>query len=174
MMIGECRRFAPFRPAVLLALTIGWATICDHVACAADPTLTIDGAVAHPLTLTVADLAALPQSDIRVAYLTGHGPEDATYSGVSLWSLIEKAGLGDAFKDRRSHSAHYLLLSASDGYQVVLGLGEIDPELEGKPALIALKRDGQPIDPKDIFRLALAGDKHGARNMHDITRIELK
>jgi len=173
MTIPDIRRLPSLRLAILICLPLVWAS-ADRYAFAADPTLTVDGAVAHPLTLTTSDLAALPQSDVHVAYLTGHGPEDATYSGVTLWSLIEKAGLEDAFKDRRSHSAHYLLLSASDGYQVVLGLGEIDPDLEGKSALIALKRDGQPIDPKDVFRLALPGDKHGARNMHAITRIELK
>jgi hypothetical protein len=137
------------------------------------PALTIDGAVAHPLTLTAGDLAALPQSDVHVAYLTGHGSEDATYSGVSLWSLIEKAGLGDAFKDRKTHTSHYLTLSAKDGYVVVLALGEIDPDLEGKPGIIALKRDGKPIDAKDTFRLALPGDKHGARNMHQLSHITL-
>jgi hypothetical protein len=157
---------------VLLCLSVA---IMDRPASAADePKLTITGAVAHPLTLTVADLAALPQTDIRVSYMTSHGAEDATYSGVSLWSLIEKAGLGAALTDRKSHTAHYLLISASDGYQVVLALGEIDPDLEGKPAVIALKRDSQQIDAKSSFRLALAGDKHGARNMHLVTQIELK
>jgi len=144
------------------------------LAAADGPVLTIDGAVAHPLTLSATDLAALPQSDVHIAYLTGHGPEDAIYSGVSLWSLIEKAGLGDSFKDRKTHTGHYLVLSATDGYQIVVAFGEIDPDLEGKPALIALMRDGKPIDTKDTFRLALPGDKHGARNMHLLSHIELK
>ena len=163
-------RFAALLAGSLLAITLSFPTN----ATATEPTLTLDGGVAHPLTLTAADLAALPQSDVRVAYLTGHGPEEASYSGVSLWSLIDKAGRGDAFKDRRSHSVHYLLLTATDGYQVVLGFGETDPDLEGKPAIIALMRNGVAIDPEDAFRLALPGDKHGARNMHALTHIELK
>ncbi len=138
------------------------------------PTLRIDGAVATPLTLTVADLAALPQSDVHVAYLTGHGPEEATYSGVALWSLLEKAGFGEAFNDKKTKLSHVLIFTASDGYQIALSYGELEPNLEGKSAIIALKRNGQPIDDKDIFRLALPGDKHGARNMHLITHIELK
>jgi hypothetical protein len=89
-------------------------------------------------------------------------------------ATVPKAGLGDALKDRKTHTGHYLILGAADGYQVVLALGEIDPDLEGKPAVIALKRDGVAIDPKDTFRLALPGDKHGARNMHLLSHITLK
>ena len=158
----------------LMAIS-GLSLILANPVMAQDATaLTIDGAVARPLTLTTSDLAALPQSDVRVAYLTGHGTEDATYSGVLLWSLIEKAGLGEALKDRKTHTGHFLTLSATDGYTIVLALGEIDPDLEGKAAIIALKRDGVALDPKDTFRLALPGDRHGARNMHQLNHITLK
>ena len=157
----------------LIAISALFLTFAAPALAQEGPTLMIDGAVAHPLTLTAADLAALPQSDVHITYVTGHGPEDATYSGVSLWSLIEKAGLGAVFKDRKTHLAHSLTLSATDGYVIVLALGEIDPDLEGKPAIIALKRNGVALDAKETFRLALPGDKHGARNMHLLTHITL-
>ncbi len=138
------------------------------------PSLRIDGAVSQVLTLSAADLVALPQSDVRVTYLTGHGPEEAVYSGVSLWSLLEKAGVGALLKDKKARAAHMVMLTASDGYRVAIAIGEIDPDLEGKPAMVALKRDGKAIEAKDLFRIALPGDKHGARNMHALTHIEVQ
>jgi len=173
MVTTSSGAFTSLRRLAFASLSIALASF-GTASAAAEPMLTIDGAVSHALTLSAADLAALPQSDVRIAYLTGHGSEEATYSGVPLWSLIAKAGLGEALQSRKTHTGHYLLLTASDGYLVVLALGEIDPDLEGKPALIALRRDGQPIDAKDAFRLALPGDKHGARNLHLLTHIELK
>lgn len=136
--------------------------------------LKIDGAVTHPLTLSAEDLATLPQSDVAITYLTGHGPESATYSGVAIWTILEKAGLDAINKDKATRTAHVLWLTASDGYRVAIALGELDPLQEGKLALVALKRDGQPIAAKDMFRIALPGDKHGARNMHALTHIEVQ
>jgi hypothetical protein len=136
--------------------------------------LKVDGAVTHPLTLSAEDLAALPQSDVAITYLTGHGPESATYSGVALWTILEKAGLDAINKDKATRAAHVLWLTASDGYRVAIALGELDPLLEGKPALVALKRDGQPIAANDMFRIALPGDKHGARNMHALIHVEVQ
>lgn len=136
--------------------------------------LRIDGAVGHVLTLSADDLAALPQSDVRVTYKTGHGQEEATYSGVSLWALLGKADLGPLSADKPTRTAHYLMLSARDGYRVVVALGEIDPELEGKSAIVALKRNGVSIPDKEAFRLALPGDSHGARNLHALDHIEVR
>lgn len=156
---------------------LGLASIVAEVAStlAEDmPRLRIDGAVSQALTLSASDLAALPQSDVRVAYLTGHGPEDAVYSGVLLWSLLEKAGIDAVLKDKKARAAHLLMLTARDGYRVAISIGEIDPDLEGKAAIVALKRDGTAVDAKEVFRIALPGDKHGARNMHALTHIEVQ
>lgn len=157
--------------SLALGLFLGLApsAVADAV-----PSVKVDGAVTHALTLSSEDLAALPQSDVAITYLTGHGPETATYSGVAIWTILQKAGLEAIDKDKATRTAHVLWLTASDGYRVAITFGEIDPLLEGKPALIALKRDGQPIAAKDMFRIALPGDKHGARNMHGLIHIEVQ
>lgn len=160
---------------VKISLAAGFVLGLATSALAEEPLrLRIDGAVTHPLTLSAEDLAALPQSDVAVTYLTGHGPETATYSGVAIWTILQNAGLEAIDKDKATRTAHVLWLTASDGYRAAIALGEIDPLLEGKPALVALKRDGQPIAAKDMFRIALPGDRHGARNMHALTHIEVQ
>lgn len=156
---------------VLLAVGLGLTVSAraDEV-----PNLKVDGTLNSALTLSADELAALPQSDVVITYLTGHGPESATYSGVAIWTILEKAGLDVINKDKATRTAHVLWLTASDGYRVAIALGEIDPLLQGKPAIIALKRDGQPIAAKDMFRLALPGDRHGARNLHALVHIEVQ
>lgn len=135
----------------------------------ADPatdTLVIDGLVKQPLHLTASDLAALPSTDAPLP--------DTSFAGPSLWSLLDKAGFGDDLANRKTRAKHYILATGSDGYEVVIALGELDPDLEGKSVIIALKRDGKPLDPKDGFRLVVPGDHHGARGVHQLVHLEVK
>lgn len=169
--------FAPrVRNRALVAL-IGLALFgAEAVSTRADepPTLRIDGAVSQALTLSASDVATLPQSDVRVTYLTGHGPEEAVYSGVPIWLLLQKAGLEALLKDKKARAAHMVMLTAEDGYRVAIAIGEIDPDLEGKTVIVALKRDGKAIDVRELFRIALPGDRHGARNLHGLRHIEVQ
>jgi hypothetical protein len=125
-------------------------------------------------TITPETLKSAPQSTAHISYLTSHGPEEADFAGVSLWDLLQQAGFGDALADRKTRARHYLLITGHDGYQVVVALGEIDPDFEGKPALIALTRNNAALPAKDGLRLVVPGDKHGGRAVYDVAHIELK
>src|SRR3984957_9369015 len=58
------------------------------------PQATLSGAVADPMIVTPATLAALHQCTTETAtYLAGPSPTTDTYTGVSLWTLIQDAGL---------------------------------------------------------------------------------
>lgn len=154
--------------AILLAL----ALFCP--AAAADTVVaTLDGLVAHPLTLSATDLAALPPTEIESTFETGHGPQTAHYKGVSLWSLVERAGLAVEPGNKRNSLHHYLLVTGRDGYGVILSIGEIDPEFEGKLALLAYEHDGKP-EGADGLRLIVPGDKHGGRAVRDVVHVEVR
>ena len=155
---------------VLLAI---WAYPVAGDATGAPQTL-LDGLVQHPMTITPETLKAGPSSTVHIHYLTGHGPEDADFAGISLWDLLQQAGLAEALTERKTRSSHYLVVTGHDGYQVVIALGEIDPDFEGKRVLIATTRNGQPLAPRDGLRLVVPGDKHGGRAVFDIAHIELK
>lgn len=154
----------------------GMAILCTlPLSAEAADTLLIDGLVKQTEHLSAADLAALPHSDVHLVFQTMHGPEEATYSGVSLWGLLEKAGFIGGLDNRKTRVGHYILATGSDGYAVVLSFGEIDPDLEGKAVLIAYARDGKPLDPaKDGLRLVVPGDKFGARSVRQLVRLDVK
>ena len=118
-----------------------------------------------------ASVAQLPAVEQRVSFVTGHGTEQATYTGALLWSLLEQAGgLGT---DPRTRLRRSVAVTGRDGYVAVLALAEIDPEFEGKPVLLAYRRDGQPMGGNEL-RLVVPGDHRGGRSVRDVVRIELR
>ena len=70
--------------------------------------------------------------------------------------------------------AKYVLVKASDGYEVIFSLPEIDPEFTTNTILIAFEVDGVPL-PKGEgpFRMISPGDKKHARWVREITSIRV-
>ncbi len=64
-----------------------------------------------------------------------------------------------------------LAVTAEDNYLLMVSLGEIDPNFGNAPAMLAYARDGQPLP---ALRLVFPGDKHGARDVRDVVRIEVR
>jgi len=63
---------------------------------------------------------------------------------------------------------------ATDGYQVVFSLGELDPDLSGARMLLADSAEGRPQFGEDgAFRLIVPGDRHGARSMRMLTSLHV-
>jgi hypothetical protein len=126
--------------------------------------------VQHPLTLTIADLKAMPAIDVTVSQQTDRGPTQGKFRGALLWSVIDKAGLLNGTQ-KNAYLRHTILVSGSDSYAVALSEGELDPKLEGKQVLLSYEKDGAPLSAP---RLVVPGDAHAARAVHDIVTVELK
>ena len=92
----------------------------------------ISGAVETPLTLSYADLVALPQTDLGEILMQKSLGEDevASWEGPSIAIIFEKAGVTE-------YST--VTATAADGYAI-----EITPD-ELADAIIALKRGGEWI-----------------------------
>jgi DMSO/TMAO reductase YedYZ molybdopterin-dependent catalytic subunit len=126
--------------------------------------------VQHPLTLTVADLKALPSLDVTVSQQTDHGPAQGKFHGVLLWSVIDKAGLMNG-TEKNVYLRHTVLVSGTDGYAAALSEGELDPKLEGKQVILAYQKDGAALDRP---RLVVPGDAHASRGVRDVATVEVK
>ena len=129
--------------------------------------LEIQGRVAHPQVLTVADLEHLPPTTVTVTQIAEHGSRTAAYTGVLLWTLLDRASLVDE-PGHKTHLRHTILARGTDDYVVALGLGEIDPNFEGKPVLVALARNGRPMRSLELI---VPGDKHAGRDVQDLDAI---
>ena len=158
------------RRARLAAATLLALTLLAGPAAAQFPALILDGKVKQPRHWTLDELKKLPARHEDVTYQTDRGPVTAGFTGVLLWSLLEAAGgLDDVGKNAAVR--HAIRVTARDGYVMVTSTGEIAPDLGGKPAMVAYERDGKPLD--DV-RIVMPGDKHGARNVRDVTAITVE
>ena len=119
------------RNAKLLVLGMLAGVTMLLAACGApkvDWTLTVDGAVATPLTLSYADLAASPQvdlTDILMQKSLGEN-ETASWSGVPLEEILTQAGAAEFAS---------ITATAADGYAIEISRDEL------QDAIVALKKD---------------------------------
>jgi DMSO/TMAO reductase YedYZ molybdopterin-dependent catalytic subunit len=149
-----------------LALAIPFADASAQTAPPPAATLAFGGLVNRPQSFALDDLKKLPATKETVSFMTEHGQEKATYTGVLLWNLLGQAGgLADT-SGKRADLRHVLTVTGRDGYSVALSLGEIDPDFGARPAIIAYARDAEPFDPARGFRLIVPGD--------NVTSIEVK
>lgn len=134
-------------------------------------TVAVKGDVSIPLTLTAADLAAMPRQTVTVEEDDG---SKVSYEGVLLRDVLAKAGAPAGNKLRGKALATYIVAKAKDGYQVVFTPGEIDASFGNTTIIIADKRDGKPLfGYQGPFRLTIPGDKAGARSVRMLESIEV-
>jgi hypothetical protein len=65
-----------------------------------------------------------------------------------------------------------VVITGRDGYRAVLGVGELAPEFENKPMMLADKMDGKPVGAGHL-RVVVPLDKHGGRSVRDVVGIEV-
>jgi len=124
--------------------------------------LKIGGAVATPLTLTVADLKTMPRTTLHVT--NTHEKKTETYEGVLLEELLRRAGASQGEKLRGPLMTSYVIAEAEDGYRVVFALAELDSAFLDSQVLVADTVDGAPTGPKQgPFRLVAPHEKRPAR-----------
>jgi hypothetical protein len=139
-------------------------------ACAAEPSLSLSGLVAHPLHLTLTELRSFPAIHVSATQASGKGPVVLDCGGAALTALLDKAAL-NVGKGNNAKLGHSVLITADDGYAVALSLGEIDPDYGNAGPVIATDCGGKPLDAP---RLVVPGDKHGGRAVKGVVSIDVK
>jgi DMSO/TMAO reductase YedYZ molybdopterin-dependent catalytic subunit len=129
------------------------------------PGFTVSGQVKSPKTFDLASLQALPASSVTAG--------SNTYQGVKLWTLLDSLGLRAAEGARNPSLPLYAVVTGSDGYQVVLSLGEIDPSFGNKAALIAYDRNGEALGRNGMARLVVPGEIKQGRSVSNLVGIEV-
>ena len=136
----------------------------------AAPSIAVTGAIATPLTLTAADLAAMPRQTVT----TNNNGIATVYEGVWLSDILKKAGVPLGSGMRGPALSMYVLASASDGYQVIFSAAEVDPDMTDEQFLIADKANGKPLFGENgSFRLVVPKDKRGARSIRMLTSLNV-
>jgi hypothetical protein len=137
---------------------------------AAAQTLTITAADGHATTLSAAQIAAAPHVNVTA---DDHGTP-AKFEGVPLAAILTTAGiqLGDSLRGPRL--AEVVFVTAADGYKVAFALAEADPAFAAREIILADKRDGKLLGPKEgPFRIVAPGDKRPARWIRQVTELKI-
>ncbi len=150
-------------PALLFALLAqGGLASCQQ--------LTIQTENGKPTVLTRADIEALP----HVKVSTSASGASATFEGVALEAVLEKAGVefGSSLKGNRLASC--LLAGAADNYRVVIALPELDPAFTDKQVVLAFLKDGKALDEKEgPYRIVIPDEKRMARWVRQVTTLKV-
>lgn len=158
-------RIALFMAALLAAAPIpAWAQ-----------QLTLRGVDGQTVAVTPADLADLPQETVE---LDSHGTL-VTYAGPLLFELLARAGAPESAAMHGRQLAKAVRITAADGYQVVLSLGETDPAMKASRVIVA-----PPLSEADRgeaakgeaaggYRIVVEGDLRAARSIYGVTRIDI-
>ncbi len=172
-------RFARMFFAVFLGLA-SVVGVLDFAAAQATPqpsteSIEITGAVANPGPVTLADIQALPSQTVEVDYRTDDGTDvHHSYTGARLWDVMQLVQPAIDPRVPESSLYLYLVLTAKDGYVVVLSMGEIDPEFGAQPYLLAWDQDGAMLTgDKSPLVLVTPSDRTEGRYIHGIVSIEV-
>jgi DMSO/TMAO reductase YedYZ molybdopterin-dependent catalytic subunit len=120
--------------ALLMVLVLAG---CGGGAPDVDWALGVSGAVSNPLTLSFAELADMPQTDLNEILMEKSLGEDTTgdWSGVALDEILSEAGAGEFVS---------ITAVAGDGYAIEISKDEL------QDAIVAMKENGEwiaDIDP---------------------------
>jgi len=130
-------------------------------------TVKITGEVTTPLNLALADLHQFAQT---VVVRKDKDGKDHTYSGVMLSDILQKAGV----VMNRESLTKYLLVDASDGYQIIFALAELDKSFTDRVIILADTVDGKPLALGDgPFRIIVQDEKKPARCIKQVTSMKV-
>jgi len=133
--------------------------------------LTVQTDSGKQVVLSRTDLEALPHVKVTASE---HSSGPVNFEGVTLKSVLEKAGVtfGESMKGKRRTNC--LLVEAADGYRAVIALPELDPAFTDKQTLLAFLRDGKPLGEKEgPYRIVIPDEKRMARWVMQVTTLKI-
>jgi 6,7-dimethyl-8-ribityllumazine synthase len=118
-----------------------------------------------PRHFTIAMLKALPQQTITA--LDGHTHTSSTFTGPLASDVFGATGLAS---DDKTHSLilrGLVIAEGTDHYRVVYSMAELEPTFTSGKVIVALTRDGKPIESG--IQLINPLDVKPARWVHGLT-----
>lgn len=159
-----------FRFLLVLAVLLRFVPMADAQT---SPGIQVSGAnLTKPTRLSPADLAKLPRLEVS---RPDHNGKPHTYSGASLYAVLTAAGVDLSLaKLPGKGMAHYVQISAADGYQAVFALAELSPDFATRTVLLADRCDGQPLPAKsDPYQIIVPDEKKMGRCVRQVQSLRI-
>ena len=132
----------------------------------------VTGEVTTPFDLKLTDMQQFKQTNVVHKDKDGH---DHTYTGVVLAELLQKAGATMGKDLKGKNLTKFITVEASDGYQVVFALAELDKDFTDRTIILANLMDGKPLPNGDgPFRIIVQDEKKPARCIKQVTAIKVQ
>jgi hypothetical protein len=166
--VGSWRPFAKTSVALaILVAAAGTQSLSGQAApAAAGLAVEVGG---RTVTLSAARLATLPRDTMRGRI---HDAEHR-FAGPRLAAVLAEAGVSVSGL-RGGGLTRAVVVEATDGYQMVLSIGELDSTLVARRAILADEEDGRPLAPKFGPRqLILEGESRPTRWVRQVTRLRV-
>lgn len=158
--------------AALLSAAAAAQQPTARAATAQQATVKVTGEVVTPLTLSAADLTAMPRTTAVAKDKQG---VPHTFSGVALADIFNKAGVTTGKNLRGENLAKYLLVTCADNYKVVFSLAELDSAFTDRVVILADQVEGKPLPAgTGPFRIVVPGEKKPARNCFQVTTLTIR
>src|ERR1700727_1209559 len=120
------------------------------------------GDIPHPRIFNEQEWKQLKHTPISAT--NAHEKKTAAFSGVPLRELLKDAGVPSGENLHGKALASFVMVTASDGYQVQFSIAELDEGIGNLQVLVADSEDGKPLGPMaGPLRLVVPTDKRPAR-----------
>ena len=157
--------------AVAGALSVAGTSFAAQGTPAPATSLKVGGDVRTPLSLTPDDLKSMPRTQVEIKDEDGRL---VRYEGVLVGEVLKRAGAPLGSELRGNAMATYVVAAATDGYQVVFSLAELDPAITSSQIIIADTVDGKPLFAyQGPLRIVAPKDARPARSVRMLERLEV-
>lgn len=93
---------------------------------------------------------------------------------MKVRSLLNLLGVPGGRELRGSWLRATVTAVGADGYEVSFGIGELDPSLTGRRAIVAWERDGVPLGDKEgPLRLIIEADQRPSRSVRQLVALRV-
>jgi hypothetical protein len=172
----------PKRVFSLALLLIGIINVCSASLQAACPggistLFTVTGEVTNRAFFNLNKLKQLPQAQANVTYFAGGSVVTEAFTGVLLWDLLNNSpvnGITTSQNIKNDILHKVVIVTGTDCYQSVFGVGEFDPFFGGSQIMVAYATGGQSLGTAGFARIVVPGDKAGGRFVSNIANIEVR
>ena len=132
----------------------------------------VEGEVQKTLSISISDFAKMPHVEANMKDRDGKIQQ---YSGVPVIELLKQAGVTLGKELKGENLTKYMLVRASDGYEVIFSLAELDPVFTNRVIILADKKDGKALENGvGPFRLVVPDENRPARSVHEVSNLIIR
>jgi hypothetical protein len=137
----------------------------------------VSGDVTSRAVFDLSKLERFPPAQANVTYFAAGSVVSESFTGVLLWDLLNNSPVNGIVTNPNTKNDilnKVVIVTGTDCYQSVFGVGEFDPFFGGSQIMVAYATGGQSLGNAGFARIVVPGDKAGGRFVSNIANIEVR